>query len=117
MVTAWVKFTQSPMPVTRRVTQYPLRPRRQIHAVNGPSKSNQGHRPAAHGPKFRPGDPVRESGIYEVVHGREHRSAHEVVMLKGTAFPLCDTCEDNVRFRLIRTAPYIFQDGDFEEQD
>jgi len=66
---------------------------------------------------MRPGDPVRESGIYEVVHGRDHRQAHEVVMLRGTEFPLCDTCDVDVRFRLVRTAPYIFQDGDFEEQD
>lgn len=90
---------------------------RQPRAANGPSKNSQGHRPTAHGPKFRPGDPVIESGIYEVLHGRDHRYAHEVVMLKGTAFPMCDTCDDEVRFRLVRTAPYIFQDGDFEEQN
>ena len=94
----------------------PLR-RRTVRANNGPSKSNHGHRPSSHGPKYSPGDPVRESGIYEVVHGREHRQAHEVVMLKGTLFPTCDSCDNNVRFRLVRTAPYIFQDGDFEEQD
>jgi hypothetical protein len=87
-----------------------------ISAADSHSKSSPGHRPSAHGPKFRPGDPVRESGIYEVIHGRDHRQSHEVVMLKGTAFPMCDSCDDEVRFRLIRTAPYIFQDGDFEEQ-
>lgn len=90
---------------------------RRARAANGSGKSNHTHRPSAHGPKFRPGDPVRESGIYEVIHGGEHRQAHEVVMLKGTAFPICDSCSEDVRFRLIRTAPYIFQDGDFEEQD
>ena len=66
---------------------------------------------------MRPGDPVRESGIYEVVHGGEHRQVHEVVMLKDTEFPLCDTCDHQVRFRLVRTAPYIFQDGDFVDQE
>ena len=90
---------------------------RRVRAANGPDEGHPGHRPIAHGPQFRPGDPVRQSGIYEVIHGGEHRQAHEVVMLKGTAFPTCDTCSDDVRFRLVRTAPYIFQDGDFEEQD
>ena len=88
---------------------------RRPRATGSLDKTNHGRHPSAHGPKFRPGDPVRESGIYEVIHGRDHRQAHEVVMLKGTAFPLCDSCDDEVRFRLIRTAPYIFQDGDFEE--
>lgn len=106
------------MPSQKPSQRLPLPvPRRAVRAANGPLKPNQGHRPSSHGPKFSPGDPVRESGIYEVVHGREHRQVHEVVMLKGTLFPLCDTCDNNVRFRLVRTAPYIFQDGDFEEQD
>ena len=34
-------------------------------------------------------------------------------MLAGGAFPACETCESRVRFRLVRTAPYIFQDEDF----
>jgi hypothetical protein len=51
-----------------------------------------------------------------VVHDREHREAHEVVMISGAYFPDCETCKDKVRFRLIRTAPYIFQDSDFEEE-
>ena len=64
----------------------------------------------------KPGDIVKQSGIYEVIHDREHRTAHEVVMINGDAFPNCETCDLNVRFRLVRTAPYIFQDQDFEEQ-
>jgi hypothetical protein len=67
------------------------------------------------GPVFSAGETVRETGIYEVIHDGAHRSAHEVVMLNGNAFPACDTCAVKVRFRLIRTAPYIFQDADFEE--
>ena len=89
---------------------------RRFRAAGG-SKEGSGRRPSPHGPYLRPGDPVRESGIYEVMHGRDHRGAHEVVMLRGTEFPLCDTCDDEVRFRLVRTAPYIFQDDDFEEQE
>lgn len=61
------------------------------------------------------GELVRETGIYEVIHDQHHRTAHEVVLLNGDSFPPCDTCGERVRFRLIRTAPYIFQDEDFEE--
>jgi len=64
---------------------------------------------------FGAGDIVRETGIYEVIHDAAHRSAHEVVMLSSDAFPACETCGQRVRFRLIRTAPYIFQDEDFGE--
>src|ERR1041385_1283549 len=64
---------------------------------------------------FSAGETVRETGIYEVIHDHAHRIAHEVVMLNGDSFPSCDTCEERVRFRLIRTAPYIFQDEDFGE--
>jgi hypothetical protein len=60
---------------------------------------------------------VKDTGIYEVVHHREHREQHEVVLLSGDAFPPCDSCAERVRFRLVRTAPYIFQDEDFEESD
>ncbi len=77
---------------------------------------NSGHgrnRPSSR--RYRAGDSVRQSGIYEVIHDRDHRDAHEVVMISGQHFPDCDTCKEKVRFRLIRTAPYIFQDEDFEE--
>jgi hypothetical protein len=67
------------------------------------------------GTSSSPGEPVRQTGIYEVAHDKQHREPHEVVMLAGDAFPPCDTCEGRVRFRLLRTAPYIFQDEDFEE--
>jgi hypothetical protein len=66
--------------------------------------------------RHRSGDIVRQSGIYEVIHDRDHREAHEVVMISGERFPDCETCKEKVRFRLVRTAPYIFQDEDFEEE-
>lgn len=66
--------------------------------------------------RYRSGDTVRQSGIYEVIHDRNHRDAHEVVMISGEHFPDCETCKERVRFRLVRTAPYIFQDEDFEEE-
>ena len=106
------------MPVFNRIAKSLFRlEQRKVRASSGSTPQNPRRRPAAHGTSHRPGDPVPESGIYEVVHGRDHRQAHEVVMLKDTGFPMCDSCADQVRFRLIRTAPYIFQDGDFEEQE
>lgn len=72
-----------------------------------------GNRPSTR--RYRAGDSVRQSGIYEVLHDRSHRDAHEVVMISGERFPDCETCKEKVRFRLVRTAPYIFQDEDFEE--
>ncbi len=84
----------------------------------GPRDTNDAtpKRRTAHGSLYSPGDAVRESGIYEVVHDASHRYAHEVVMISGDHFPTCETCETQVRFRLIRTAPYIFADEDFEEE-
>lgn len=69
------------------------------------------------GPQFKAGDAVRQTGIYEVTHDREHRPAHDVVMLSGDVFPGCENCDQRVRFRLVRTAPYIFHDEDFENPD
>jgi hypothetical protein len=65
---------------------------------------------------FLPGQPVLESGIYEVIHDKNHRQAHEAVMYRSDLFPICDQCELRVRFRLIRSAPYIFDDEDFAKE-
>lgn len=87
-------------------------------ACKGPGR-RRGHRwqgPESPGLTFRAGDAVRQSGIYEALHDGRHRAPHEVVMIEADLFPPCDTCADRVRFRLIRTAPYIFTDEDFEGQ-
>ena len=65
---------------------------------------------------FLPGEPIRLTGIYEILHDRDHRAAHEAVMHAGDFFPDCETCRDRVRFRMVRTAPYIFDDEDFEPE-
>jgi hypothetical protein len=70
--------------------------------------------PRQHGQIFLPGQPVPETGIYEIIHARAHRQAHEVVMHRGDPFPVCEECDARVRFRVIRTAPYIFDDEDFQ---
>jgi len=93
------------------------RPQRTQYRAKGGDKSRHRppHKSGQPAPLFNANDPVRQTGIYEVIHDRGHRTAHEVVMLSGDFFPECDSCGDRVRFRLIRTAPYIFQDEDFEE--
>jgi hypothetical protein len=61
---------------------------------------------------FHPGDPVRATGIYEIIHG-QHCETQEVVLMSGDRLPACEACGDDVRFRLLRTAPHIFSDEDF----
>jgi len=80
-------------------------------------RSGGPHRRRPDGRTFGPGAPIAESGIYEILHERDHRTSHEAVMIAGDSFPECDTCGERVRFRLVRTAPYIFQDADFEESE
>ena len=50
---------------------------------------------------FRSQEPVPESGVYDVSHVG-HRLKHQVTILRGSNFPLCKKCGDNVRFRLVR---------------
>jgi len=83
------------------------------HSGEGPGKF---HARGKHGTVFLPGAPVPETGIYEVIHDRAHRDAHEVVMHRGDPFPPCVQCEARVRFKLVRTAPYIFDDEDFVDE-
>jgi hypothetical protein len=61
---------------------------------------------------FQPADLVPESGVYQVQHYR-HRLYHEVTICRGGAFPGCAECGNNVRFRLVRTAPPIELDRNF----
>ena len=68
----------------------------------------------SHGPVFKAGSRVPETGIYEVVHATGHRAPHDVVLHREDSFPDCDTCGAEVCFRVLRTAPYIFDDDDFE---
>ena len=105
-----LKFWPASYPISRRrIVRLP-------RAQQGSGKGSGHGRRNPPGEPGRPGDPVRETGIYEVCHAGDHRAAHEVVMLAGDLFPTCDTCQGMVRFQLLRTAPYIFQDEDFEDQ-
>lgn len=60
---------------------------------------------------YEPGDLVEQSGIYAICHS--DGAHHTVVLLRGSHFPDCDGCGAEVRYRLLRSAPYIFEDEDF----
>jgi len=97
----------------------PAVPRR---SAKTPTAKGSGKRGGRHpqdagfrGPTYHSGEAVMQSGIYEAVHEGAHRDPHDVVMIEGDLFPPCDTCSHRVRFRLVRTAPYIFTDEDFEK--
>jgi len=105
--------------------QHALPPELRGMRLHGPvSKGRGGQRrrhnwegPHPKGHMFHAGDVVKQSGIYEAIHEAEHRPPHDVVMIATDLFPRCDTCADRVRFRLVRTAPYIFADEDFEKPE
>jgi len=63
----------------------------------------------------QPGDVVRTSGIYRVVHHNGHREAHDIVLLAGQPFPFCAHCEQDAQFQLLRAAPHLEEDEDFRE--
>ena len=61
---------------------------------------------------FAPDEEVPESGIYQMTHeGGEKDTA---VFLRGNLFPACPDCGPKVRYSMVRAAPYIFDDEDFE---
>lgn len=60
---------------------------------------------------YEPGDLVEQSGIYAICHSDGNRVS--TVLIRGNVFPQCDCCGPEVRYRLVRNAPYIFDDGDF----
>ena len=103
------------MTATHR-SEFPAR--NQLYKASSPGDKGRGHRrkPGQHSTIFLPGHPVPESGIYEVIHDKNHRQAHEAVMYRNDPFPVCDQCDMRVRFRLIRSAPYIFEDEDFAKE-
>ena len=66
------------------------------------------------GDVFKPGDKVRQSGIYLVTHDDEHAKPHEVVCVNGKTFPPCNGCGDHPRFKLVRMAKHIEQSEHFQ---
>ena len=100
--------------IKRNLKTYKRAYRPTLRGESGDPTSRRG--PGKHGKIFLPGQPIPETGIYEVIHDRAHRASHEAVMHRGDLFPACDQCDMRVRFKLVRTAPYIFDDEDFIEE-
>ena len=61
---------------------------------------------------YKPGEKPPLAGIYQVIHYR-HRLYHEVTILDGQEFPVCRSCGERVRFRLVRNAAPVEEDRDF----
>jgi hypothetical protein len=68
------------------------------------------------GDEFKPGDKVAQSGIYTVVHDRDHHQEHEVTVVHGKHFPPCRGCDGGVRFVLARKAIHIENHEQFKGQ-
>ena len=78
-----------------------------MHKVGSVQPASQNLRP------FRPGRMAPISGIYRVVHKIPHRSAHEVMAIRGEHFPTCRVCQGRVEFRVIRAVSHMVHDWDF----
>ena len=57
--------------------------------------------------KFKPGEKVKKSGIYSVLHDGEHSRAHDVTCVAGKTFPPCGECDEAVRFVLVKHAKSV----------
>ena len=55
----------------------------------------------------RVGSIVPESGIYDVVHDKNHAQKHQVTCIAGKRFPPCRGCREDVQFRLAKAATHI----------
>lgn len=57
--------------------------------------------------EYKPGDRVEASGIYRVLHDRQHHEPHEVTCVFGDHFPPCNGCGRHPRFKLVKAAKHI----------
>ncbi len=63
---------------------------------------------------YKPGDKVKRSGIYAVLHDDDHEENHEVTCVAGKTFPPCNGCEGEVRFTLVRAAHHVMRHKAFQ---
>jgi len=82
-----------------------------LQAQEKPNMANKGE-------EFTPGEKVKTSGIYDVIHdqidGDDHAQQHQVTAIAGSVFPRCKGCREWVRFRLYRAAANVEADPHFE---
>jgi hypothetical protein len=59
---------------------------------------------------------VPVSGIYRVLHDG-HRDDHEVLAIRGEAFPACRICNVDVKFQVAQVTPHVTHDFDLAGPD
>jgi len=64
-----------------------------------------------------PGQPAPCSGLYVAHHACGERDPQPAALRAGQVFPACEVCGEDVRFTLLRGAPYLFDDDDFSARD
>jgi hypothetical protein len=47
------------------------------------------------------------SGVYRVLHDRNHRQPHEITMIAGRVFPPCEHCGQRVTYDLVRRTEHL----------
>lgn len=57
--------------------------------------------------EYKPGDIVGASGIYRVVHDKNHHEPHEVTCVYKEPFPPCNGCGKGIRYTLVRAAHHV----------
>jgi hypothetical protein len=66
------------------------------------------------GRSYQPGERVKGSGIYRVVHGKgAHYHEHEVTIISGNTFPPCNICGSEVRFHRQTLARLVDKHSNF----
>ena len=64
--------------------------------------------------EYKPGDTVEHSGVYRVVHDRNHAEPHEVTCVYGKKFPPCNHCGHHPRFVAVKLAQHIEHNEHFK---
>ena len=57
--------------------------------------------------QLQPGSKSFCSGVYKVIHARQHAESHYVILLFGEIFPPCTECSQAVRFELAVSAVHV----------
>jgi len=66
--------------------------------------------------EYKPGEKVPFSGIYKVIHDKNHVKEHEVTCTYGEPFPPCNHCGEHPRFILVKAAIHIHWDENFKKK-
>jgi hypothetical protein len=58
--------------------------------------------------RYGVGDRAPVSGVYLVLHDRQHARSHEITMISGHVFPPCGHCGRGVKYQLVRRTHHLF---------